>query len=108
MAGAAEGMGNHSRIVLKRFREAHTDSQQTSMGRLCVAERINTLKALLTRKGSIGRHPSFTGCYWNNENESEAKSMDWCHSLHEKPLNSFRLLDSCQRSISRSALRGAS
>jgi hypothetical protein len=63
MAGAAEGMGNHSRIVLKRFREAHTDSQQTSLGRLCVAERINTLKALLRRKRSIGCRPSFTGCF---------------------------------------------
>jgi hypothetical protein len=33
MADAPEGMGNHSRIVLKRFREAHTDSQFTSLGR---------------------------------------------------------------------------
>ncbi len=83
MADAAEGMGDHSRIVLKRFRAAHTDSQQTSLGRFfCMAEGINTLKALLLRKGSIGRHRSFTGRYRNNENEFEAKSMDWCHSLH--------------------------
>ena len=33
MADAPEGMGNHSRIVLKRFRGADTDSQLTSLGR---------------------------------------------------------------------------
>jgi len=53
MADAAEGMGNHSRIVLKRFREAHTDSQQTSLGRLCEAEGINTLKALSMRQRTL-------------------------------------------------------